>query len=92
MTEAQFTQPVFHFLDHAIQEYGDYLYMGLVFAAIPLIGWILSRGLRRERSQLHSFISILVVRPSPRPPTIPSFTIRGEREPFPGDDEDSFSA
>lgn len=92
MTEAQYIQPVFHFLDNAIQEYGDYLYMGLVFAAIPLIGWILSRGLRRKPPQLHSFVSILVVRPPQPPPPIPPPVIRGEREPFPGDDGDSFSA
>lgn len=92
MTEAQFMQSVFHFLDAAIQEYGDYLYMGLVFAAIPLIGWILSRGLRRNPPQLHSYISVLVVRPPQQPPPIPPRIMRGEPEPFPGDDEDSFSA
>jgi hypothetical protein len=91
MTEAQFIQPVFQFLDNAIQEYGDYLYMGLVFSAIALIGWILSGGLRRKRPQLHSFISIFVVRPSAQPSPISPPMIRGEREPFSGDDEDSFS-
>lgn len=90
MTEAQFTQPVFQFLDHAIREYGDYLYMGLVFASIPLIGWILSRGFRQKRPQLHSFISILVVRPPP--PPIPPLMIPPERVPFASEDENSFSA
>ena len=48
MTGAEFMQPVFHFLDNAIREHGDYLYMALVYASLPLIGWILSGGLRRR--------------------------------------------
>ena len=51
MTGAEFMQPVFHFLDNAIWDYGDYLYMGLVYASLPLIGWILSGGLRRKASR-----------------------------------------
>jgi hypothetical protein len=49
MNAVQFDQPFYHFLDRMIREYGDYLYMLLVYASIPLIGWILSGGLRRRR-------------------------------------------
>ena len=46
MTGAELLQPVFHFLDRMIREYGDVLYILLVYASIPLIAWILSGGLR----------------------------------------------
>ena len=86
----QLLEPVFHFLDGLIRDYGDYLYMAVVCVSFPLIGWILSGGLRRKQSQPGSFISILVIRPPSQPPIPPM--IESERETFPDDDEDSFAA
>jgi hypothetical protein len=37
MTGAELLQPVFHFLDTMIREYGEVLYLLLVYASIPLI-------------------------------------------------------
>ena len=72
MTGAEFMQPVFHFLDHAIRDYGDYLFMGLVFASLPLMGWILSGGLRRKLSRPVSAapMTIIVIRPPSQPPPL----------------------
>lgn len=82
--------PVFHFLDELIRDQGDLLYMGLVYAAIPLIGWILCGGLRRKNSARQPHTSIIVIYPPERPPPPLHF----EREcDFPSDDdEDSFAA
>lgn len=40
--------PVFWFLDGVIHDYGDILFMLFVYAAIPLLGWVLCGGLRRK--------------------------------------------
>jgi len=67
-------QPVFDFLDGLIRDYGDILFMLLVYAAIPLIAWILSGGLRRRT---HGQPSITVAPffmirpPAPPPPDLP---------------------
>ena len=90
LNSPQLLEPMFYFLDGLIRECGDYLYLVVVCASIPLIGWILSGGLRRKQAQPCSFISILVMRPPSRPPIPPM--IGSERETFPDDDEDSFAA
>ena len=41
-------EPVFRFLENAIHEYGDDLYLGLVYVSLPVLVWILSGGLRRR--------------------------------------------
>jgi len=40
--------PVFHFLDAAIQDYGLYLFIAFVYLIIPFTIWVLSGGLRRK--------------------------------------------
>lgn len=54
----QMLDPVFRFLDDLISDYRHLLYMGLVYAAIPLCLWILFGGSRRKSSAQDS--------PSPR--------------------------
>ena len=70
---AEMLQPVFEFLDTQIAQHGHILYMGLVYASIPLIAWLLSGGLRRRpaRRDSASGISIVVIRPPARPPSLP---------------------
>jgi hypothetical protein len=91
MNGPELVEPVFHFLDNAIREYGDYLYMGLVYVSIPLIGWILSGGLRRKQSaQEHT--SIIVIHTPMRPPPVPPPIIGRHSDSFSDDDGDSFAA
>jgi hypothetical protein len=47
-------EPVFHFLDRMIHDYGDILYMLLVYASVPLIAWIMSGGMRRRSASQRS--------------------------------------
>jgi len=47
----QMLDPVFRFLEHLISEYGHLIYIGLVYAAIPLCAWILFGGSRRKSSR-----------------------------------------
>lgn len=43
----EISQPVFHFLDALIRDYGDILFMLFTYAAIPFLIWVLCGGLRR---------------------------------------------
>jgi hypothetical protein len=67
-------QPVFNFLDGLIRDYGDILFMLLVYATIPLIAWILSGGLRRRtHGQSHITVApfFMIRPPAPPPPDLP---------------------
>ena len=94
MNGAEFLQPVFHFLDRMIREYGDVLYILLVYASIPLIAWILSGGLRRKQTRQLNHTSIIVIWPPVRPPPLPPPIIGRESSPPSDNDEsiDSFAA
>lgn len=94
MTGAEFMQPVFHFLENAIREHGDYLYMALVYASLPVIGWILSGGLRRKSSGPVSVapLTIIVIRPPLQPPPSPPPIIGSECDSNTDDDGNSFVA
>jgi hypothetical protein len=85
---------VYDLFDLIISDYGDLLYMGLVYVAIPLIAWILSGGLRRQQvpREPDASISIIVIHPLTRPPDLPPPTIRQGCDTFADDDEDSFAA
>ena len=66
--------PVFHFLDDAIADYGVYLYLALVWLSVIVIAWIFSGGLRRRiRHQPHitSGIGIVMLPPTRQPPPPP---------------------
>ncbi len=70
----QMLAPVYKFLDSLIAEHGHHLYMALVYAALPLIAWILSGGLRRKTTRREtgtSILPIIVVRPPVTPPPLP---------------------
>ncbi len=90
----QMLDPVFRFLDELIRNHGDLLYMGLVYAAIPLIVWILGGGLPRKDSAQQAHTSIIVIHAPVRPPPQPP-PIIGSQEDSNMDadsDEDSFAA
>jgi len=91
MTGAELLQPVFHFLDRMIGEYGDVLYILLVYASIPLIAWILSGGLRRRQSRQLNHTAIIVIWPPVRPPPLPPPIIGRESSTL-SDDDDCFDA
>ena len=80
---------VFQFLDDLIRDHGDILYMGLVYAAIPLIAVILCGGLRRNYSRRVPPVSIIVIhQPAESSPPV----IKREHNPLSDDGEDSFAA
>jgi hypothetical protein len=66
-------EPMFHFLDDAIANYGVYLYLALVWLSVIVIAWIFGGGLRRKiRHQPHvsAGIGIVIQPPTPQPPLI----------------------
>ncbi len=85
-------EPVFHWLDQLVHNYGDYLYMLLVYVSLPLIAWILSGGLRRRLPRQPGLIAIpiIVIRSPATPPPLPPEILRDHRRP--SDDEQSFAA
>ena len=91
----QMLAPVYKFLDSLIAEHGHHLYMALVYAALPLIAWILSGGLRRKlsRRETATILPIIVVRPPVTPPPLPAVISddpkRGLR---PSDDDENSSS
>ena len=61
--------PVFHFLDDAIANYGVYLYLVLVWLSVIVIAWIFSGGLRRKmRQQPRINVGIVIQASAPPQP------------------------
>jgi hypothetical protein len=78
-------EPVFHFLDEAIADYGVYLYLVLVWLSVAAIAWISSGGLRRKMRRPPNIAVGIAIQPSaPSPPSI----IYREPDSVCGDDED----
>jgi hypothetical protein len=77
--------PVFHFLDDAIANYGVYLYLALVWLSVIVIAWVFGGGLRRKMRQPPRISVGIVIQPSaPPPPPIVYF----ESDSVCGDNED----
>lgn len=88
----QVLAPVFKWLDELIREHGDILYMGLVYASIPLMGWILCGGLRRKNSARQPQTAIIILHAPERPPSPPQLPFERKGDLPSDDDEDSFAA
>ena len=85
-------KPVFDWLDGLIRDQGDYLYLLLVYASIPLVAWILSGGLRRRPHRTNiSAVPIIVIRPVATPPPLPP-DVGGGHQPPSDDNVQSFGA
>jgi hypothetical protein len=86
-------KPMFDWLDGLIRDQGDYIYMLLVYASIPLVAWISSGGLRRRKPRQTNVTAIILIRPTtpPPPPPLP-LDIGGGYEPPSDDDVHSFDA
>ena len=70
LNPATVLDPVFHFLDEAISDYGVYLYLALVWLSLIVIAWIFSGGLRRKfPNQPHVRAGIGIVIQQPTQPT-----------------------
>ena len=65
--------PVFHFLDGIIAEYGDYLFLVFVWLSLLVLAWIFSGGLRRKfphQPHVRAGIGIVIRPPGPQPTPI----------------------
>jgi hypothetical protein len=71
LNPATVLDPVFHFLDWIIAEWGVYLFLAFVWLSLILIVWIFSGGLRRKfPNQPHVSIGIVIQPHIPTPPPI----------------------
>jgi hypothetical protein len=85
LTPGEVLDPVFHFLDDAIANYGVYLYLALVWLSVIVIAWVFGGGLRRKMRQPPRISVGIVIQPSaPPPPPIVYF----ESHSVCGDNED----
>jgi hypothetical protein len=65
--------PVFHFLDGIIAEYGDYLFLAFVWLSLLVLAWLFSGGLRRKfpnQPHVRAGIGIVIRPPGPQPTPI----------------------
>ena len=73
LNPATVLDPVFHFLDEAIADYGVYLYLALVWLSMILIAWIFNGGLRRKypnQPHVRAGFGIIIQPHAPTPPPI----------------------
>ncbi len=73
LNPATVLDPVFHFLDGMLEEYGVYFYLVFVWLSLLVLVWVFSGGLRRKfPNQPHVSASIgIIIQPHiPPPPQI----------------------
>ena len=73
LNPATVLDPVFHFLDGMLEEYGVYFYLVFVWLSLLVLAWVFSGGLRRKfPNHPHVGVGIGIgiqphTRPSPPP-------------------------
>ena len=73
LNPATVLDPVFHFLDGIIAEYGDYLFLAFVWLSLLVLAWVFSGGLRRKfpnQPHIRAGIGIVIQPPGPQPTPI----------------------
>jgi hypothetical protein len=73
MNPATVLDPVFHFLDGIIAEYGVYLYLVFVWLSMLVLAWVFSGGLRLKfpnQPRVRAGIGIIIQPHTPPPPII----------------------
>jgi hypothetical protein len=73
LNPATVLDPVFHFLDGMLEEYGVYFYLVFVWLSLLVLAWVFSGGLRRKfpnQPHISAGIGIVIQPHTPPPPTI----------------------
>ena len=70
LNPADVLDPVFHFLNGIIEEWGVYLFLAFVWLSVLVLAWVFSGGLRRKLpNQPHVSAGIgIVIQPHTPPP------------------------
>ena len=67
LTPLDILNPVFHFLDNAIADYGVYLYLALVWLSVILIAWMFRGRTRRTiRPQPREITRVVIIVEPPK--------------------------
>ena len=72
LNPADVLDPVFHFLDGLLDQYGVYFYLAFVWLSVLVLAWVFSGGLRRKfPNQPHVNAGIgIIFQPHTPPPSI----------------------
>jgi len=71
LNPATVLDPVFHFLDGVIAEYGVFLFLVLVWLSLLVLAWVFNGGLRRKfPNQPHVRAGIGIIIQSHTPPPL----------------------
>jgi hypothetical protein len=72
LNPATVLDPVFHFLDWIIAEWGVYLFLAFDWLSVLVLAWVFSGGLRRKfPNQPHVTAGIFIVIQPPAPQSTP---------------------
>ena len=76
LNPADVLDPVFHFLDGLLDQYGVYFYLAFVWLSVLVLAWVFSGGLRRKfPNQPHVSAGIGIIIQPNKPPPPPAIII-----------------